>query len=90
MTRKTKEEKKLAEYRRRIKLLRESIKPEIASEEKTAIKNIDPVSSIRSELPTLQTEQQTYFKKDLKKSLIFISLIITLEIIIYFAKLKIY
>ncbi|OGK10736.1 hypothetical protein A2767_07010 [Candidatus Roizmanbacteria bacterium RIFCSPHIGHO2_01_FULL_35_10] len=80
MTRKTKEEKKLAEYRRRLKLLGQSAKPKIAVEENEPKKNIETISKVKSE--------QSFFKKDLRKSLIFISLIITLEFAIYFATMN--
>lgn len=88
MTRKTKEEKKLAEYRRRLKLQRQISLPDnklvtnqTVTEEKTKIKvkiNEDTSKGLNK-----------YFRKDLKKSLFFILLIITLEIVIYFVRIKI-
>ena len=88
MTRKTKEEKKIAEYRRRLKFQEQNNKfknpdpsksPNIITDEKTAE---------NPRAPDKVTGRQTYFAKDLKKSLLFICLIITLEIVIYFARMN--
>lgn len=84
MTRKTKKEKKIAAYRKKLQFLQEISKA----------KNIDEAKKV-SEPPSEKTietiESQstpTHFIKDLKKSLLVIFLIITLEIIIYFVSIN--
>lgn len=87
MTRKTKEEKKLAEYRRKLKLLQQSSNSEKFN---VAIKNKNGEATVPKE-KTKETNiksDQLYFKKDFLKSLVFILLIITLELIIYFARMN--
>ena len=87
MTRKTKEEKKLADYRRKLKLLQQSESSESFS--KTEITDHDEHSKPEEKITDRNIDpDQTFFMKDLKKSLIFIFLIITLEIIIYFARIN--
>ena len=84
MTRKTKEEKKIAAYRKKLQLLQEI----------TRAKNIDQPKKV-SEPPnektieTIESEPTPiHFIKDLKKSLLVILLISALEIIIYFARIN--
>ena len=84
MTRKTKEEKKIAAYRKKLQLLQEI----------TRAKNIDQPKKV-SEPPnektieTIESEPTPiHFIKDLKKSLVLIFFIITLEIIIYFVSIN--
>ena len=83
MPKKTKKEKLLALYHRKIHLLK--------NKQTTAPVT---VSTAPSSVPVTITDQETkalplsqYFFSDLKKSLILISLIIGLEISLYFAKL---
>lgn len=86
MPHKTKREKIIAEYRKRLRLLsptpvptlQEKI-PEAPPEKKPVIKETD--SDISATL---------YFKKDLKKSLLLIAIVITLEIFLYFATINNY
>ena len=89
MSRRTKEEKKLAEYRRRLKLLQPTEKTEsfAESEKPTSLEEVKTKEKIVKS--NQDSQQQSYFRKDLKKSLVFILLIITLEIIIYSARIKI-
>jgi len=86
MTRKTRAEKQLADYRRRLRLNKQNLPPETKQQ-----KNLNPVKNAENK-PSSESEAkyQSYFRKDLKRSLLFIFLIITLEIIIYFARIKIY
>ncbi|MBI5123339.1 hypothetical protein HZA75_05780 [Candidatus Roizmanbacteria bacterium] len=74
MPKKTKKEKLLALYHRKIRLL----------ENKQTI-----ISPVQTKVPTsiLIPSPPQYFFSDLKKSLILITLIIGLEISLYFAKL---
>ena len=72
MPKKTKKEKLLALYHRKIRLLENSFSPTPTPVAKQEIKNF-PINQ--------------YFFSDLKKSLILITLIIGLEISLYFAKL---
>jgi hypothetical protein len=83
MPKKTKKEKLLALYHKKIRLLENK-------QTNTPI----PVRTTPSPAPTTVTNQETktpplnqYFFSDLKKSLILITLIIGLEISLYFAKL---
>ncbi|MBI4008841.1 hypothetical protein HY357_01280 [Candidatus Roizmanbacteria bacterium] len=81
MTRKTKEEKKLAEYRRRLKQAQNSESPNKPTQ--TAV--ISQVKPLAVDFP-----RNNYFFQDLKKSLFMIITIITLEILIYFATINKY
>lgn len=117
MARKTKEEKRIAAYRKKLKLLRQitgvnnqqvkktpSVREEVRPERsqvlsstwrsrgiKTSVLNEDKPPEIEKTKETSDTQsQRLYFIKDLRKSLLFIFLIITLEIIIYFASIKDY
>lgn len=89
MTRKTKEEKKLAEYRRRLKLLKQSSPQEKNTESDSDKTVLSVKNEPKREVSPEDIKQRLHFHKDLKKSLLFISLVITLEIIIYFATIKI-
>ena len=90
MPKKTKKEKLLAFYHRKIRLLENehmdtSATPSIyLSSAPKPIVN-PPNQMINQEIKTLPINQ--YFFSDLKKSLILITLIIGLEISLYFAKL---
>lgn len=84
MSRKTKEEKKIADYRRKLKFLHQTETVNIPTETK-------PTAKIQSEVIKESSEnrqRKLFFIKDLKKSLLIICLIITLEIIIYFARMN--
>ena len=89
MSRRTKEEKKLAEYRRRLKLLQPTEKTESFAESEKLTSGLEPKPKEKIVELAQDLKQQSYFRKDLKKSLVFILLIITLEIIIYSARIKI-
>jgi hypothetical protein len=93
MPKKTKKEKILAEYRKKLKLLKESPvftpkpQPTAKKEEK-----ILPQSSISPQTKKLNKDKEdnfisSYFVNDLKKSLLISFLLIALEIFLYFAKL---
>jgi hypothetical protein len=90
MPKKTKKEKILAEYRKKLKLLKESPvftpkpQPTAKKEEK-----ILPQSSISPQTKKLNKEDNfisSYFVNDLKKNLLISFLLIALEIFLYFAK----
>ncbi len=82
MPKKTKREKILAEYRRRLKLL---TTPTVAAL---------PIARTEKKEPIIETEADSlitsYFKKDFKKSLFLIAIVITLEISLYFATINNY
>jgi hypothetical protein len=93
MPKKTKKEKILAEYRRKLKLLKESTvftpKPQPTIKNKKEEK-ILPQSPILPQTKKLNKEDNfisSYFVNDLKKSFLISFLLITLEIFLYFAKL---
>lgn len=88
MTRKTKEEKKIADYRRRLKLLKQTTESENPDESRNLETHSEVKKNEETDNLTKDIQQQTYFNKDLKKSLLFIFLIITLEIVIYFARMN--
>lgn len=108
MARKTKEEKRIAAYRKKLKLLQqitginnqqgdktleagEEVYPERSRGIKTSEANEIKSPEIKKTKETADTQsQRLYFIKDLRKSLFIIFLIITLEIIIYFASIKDY
>ena len=90
MSRKTKQEKKIAEYRKKLKLLEQLAKHDIPVIKKS---NSEPAKSPPKELNTVKPENESkkiYFLNDLKKSSLIILFIITLELIIYFVRIKIY
>lgn len=82
MPKKTKKEKLLAFYHKKIRLL----------ENKQTTTTITPTALPPAPMPIIEQETKNvsinrYFFSDLKKSLILITLIIGLEISLYFAKL---
>ena len=83
MPKKTKKEKLLAFYHKKIRLLENkqmTIPATVSTTPSPA-----PIPIIRQEIKSVPINQ--YFFSDLKKSLILITLIIGLEISLYFAKL---
>lgn len=97
MSRKTKEEKKLANLRKQKILLQQISSTKILHKEIThaPIKQIE-IESKEVKLPDLvelkpeDLSRRNYFVRDLKKSLIIIVGIITLEILVYFATINRY
>ena len=91
MPKKTKKEKILAEYRKKLKLLKEI--PVFTPKQQTTAKKeekILPQSSISHQTKKLNKEDNfifSYFLNDLKKSFLISFLLIALEIFLYFAKL---
>ena len=86
MPKKTKKEKLLASYHRKIRLLEN--KPVIASS--VQIKTSTPIfaSVLKDETkPAITEPVNQYLFSDLKKSLILITLIIGVEVSLFFAKL---
>ena len=90
MTKKTKEEKKIADYRRKLKFLHQSTETEITDGAKQADVISKSEAKVKTSDFTGNQSKREFFIKDLKKSLLIIFLIITLEIVIYFARIKDY
>jgi len=84
MTRKTKEEKKIAAYRKKLQFLQAMTKSKIVEEPKKVDQplNVKAIEAIESQ------SKPAHFLKDLKKSFVLIFFIITLEIIIYFVSIN--
>jgi len=84
MPKKTKKEKILAEYRKKIKLLNRSLTRLLASAKPESTKT--PV--VANEPPNKENSQFLfYFRQDFRKSFLIVIFIIALEIGLYFAKL---
>ncbi len=87
MPKKTKREKIMAAYRNKLRLLQQqSIKTDLPPVRITA-KNepVIPVLNKQAELSDEEKQINHYFLVDLKKSLVLIAIVITLEISLYFA-----
>jgi hypothetical protein len=91
MPKKTKKEKILAEYRKKLKLLKESPfftpKPQPTAKKEEKILPQSPISPQTKKLNKENNLISSYFVNDLKKSLLISFLLIALEIFLYFAKL---
>jgi hypothetical protein len=91
MPKKTKKEKILAEYRRKLKLLKESTvftpKPQPTAKKEEKISPQSPISPQTKKLNKEDNFISSYFVNDLKKSFLISFLLIALEIFLYFAKL---
>ena len=86
MPKKTKKEKLLARYHKKIRLLEN--KQAITSTVQTKIPNLVSVPPVNNETKTAIIEPlNLYFFSDLKRSLLLIVLIIGLEVSLYFVKL---
>lgn len=100
MSKKTREEKKIAAYRKQVKLLQQLSSPNLSKiqsvKEVPAVKKIpeekkiEPQPDTRIKNKSEDHSLKEYFIKDFKKSLFIISLIIALEFIVYFASIKDY
>ncbi len=100
MPKKTRREKVIAAYRKKLKLLKQMDKPATPQLDASFAKGEpveEPTSApsplkIEEKYPTSQedTTLKTYFIKDLRKSLLLIAFIIALEIIIYFGTINHY
>jgi len=79
MPKKTKKQKIIASYRKKIRLVQNNLpkneKPETAKTQKTANK------------PEIEIKEKNYFLSDLKKSIFLVVLVIMVEIILYFARI---
>lgn len=99
MPKKTRKEKVIAAYRKKIKLLEQMEKPSTPGVT-TSFAKSEPIGPIEDAPPIIieekpiinkeETALKTFFIKDLKKSLLLIGLIIALEIIIYFGTINNY
>jgi len=93
MPKKTKKEKLLAVYRKKLHLLEQASKqPLIKMSEPTSslTSEVGPRTNVKQTSEVKKTEQAIapkYFFTDLRKSLILVVIIIALEIGLYFAKL---
>lgn len=89
MSKKTKKEKILAAYRKKIRMLEISsslVESKIIKEKQKSDISPSPVIPVETEIKTINPPP-TYFFIDLKKSLILVFIIIALEIGLYFVKL---
>lgn len=99
MPKKTRKEKVIAAYRKKLRLLEQMEKPS-TPEVVTSFAKGEPIEPIEDASPVRieekstvnkeETALKTFFIKDLKKSLLLIGLIIALEIIIYFGTINNY
>lgn len=93
MPKKTKKEKLLARYHKKLRLLenRQTVNPPVQAKIINEVSMPPVESKIKTPInePLTQEHKQLdqYFFSDLKKSLLLITLIIGLEISLYFAKL---
>jgi len=89
MPKKTKKEKIIADYRKKLKLIEQNSTisaPSVSSFSRPVIQQVSPKVN-----PRPNTENMlVYFKKDFRKSLILIAGIIGLEICLYFATINQY
>lgn len=86
MPKKTKKEKLLASYHRKIRLLEN--RQTVASQVPTKIPAATSIQAVSHETKPVVTEPvNQYFYSDLKKSLLLIILIVGVEFGLYFAKL---
>lgn len=95
MPKKTKKQKIIAEYHKKIQLLQKQRYPNIKTEEKisTPIKKEEIIKeSIKKELLSTEAEIiiKNFFYQDFKKSFILIATIVALEFFLYFATIKNY
>lgn len=89
MPKKTRKEKIIAEYRKRLRLL-QSNQNTIQYTPSTPEPASSPEKTEKKQ-PIMETEEDSlitsYFKKDFKKSLFLIAIVITLEISLYFVRI---
>jgi len=88
MPKKTKKEKILAEYRKKLKLLQQQALSTLKIEEKKEV-NLTLKSQIKISPKKIEkefTSLPSYFLNDLKNSLLLSFLLIAFEIFLYFAK----
>lgn len=78
MSKKTREEKIVSNYRKKLKFLSQSGKDVPTTEVKQTHDNFSAD----------KTERDRFFVKDLKKSIFIISCILTLEIVLYFVRIN--
>lgn len=92
MPKKTKKEKIIAEYRKKLRLLQsnQSQEPMVS----TTAPSLPTTPVPEKKRQVIETEEDslitTYFKKDFKKSLFLIAIVITLEFSLYFATINNY
>ncbi len=90
MPQKTKKEKIIAEYRRRLQILQEHRVTVQKSEPTTLSSQSKPVLPEMAMQPKDDSLIVSYFKNDFKKSLYLIAAVIALEILLYFASINNY
>ena len=86
MPKKTKKEKLLAMYHRKLRLLEDREVKTSFIQTKTPVSTLTSVFNNKT-IPVIIQPVNQYFFSDLKKSLLLITLIIGVEISLYFAKL---
>ncbi|MFA6080984.1 MAG: hypothetical protein WC741_01075 [Patescibacteria group bacterium] len=87
MPKKTKKEKLLALYHKKIRLLENRQMAVSPVQEKVIIEDRTSVPVIENKIKTTINDPPQYFFSDLKKSLLLIVLILGLEVSLYFARL---
>lgn len=96
MPKKTRKEKVIAAYRKKLRLLEQMgqpTTPEVITYSAKSAPIEEPSSLEIEEKSTIDKEEtalKTFFIKDLRKSLLLVGLIIALEIIIYFGTINNY
>ncbi len=86
MPKKTKKEKLLAMYHKKLRLLEK--KDVLTSSVQTRVKETTPTFSVSSKTKTVENEPvNQFFYSDLKKSILLIILILGIEVSLYFFKL---
>jgi hypothetical protein len=90
MSRKTKKEKIIADYRKRLKLFSQNQNSPVVIENKQIQPNQKKIArpDKLNRPPSSDIEKNRFFIKDFRKSIFIISLIITLEIVLYFARIN--
>jgi len=90
MPKKTKEQKIIANYRKKLKLLQQQtyIPPLETTKPKIVIQQIN--KPIVQENESIKKDEllKKFFFQDLTKSILLIALIVTLEIVLYFVRIK--
>ena len=90
MSRKTKKEKIIADYRKRLKLLSQDQKSPVVIENKEIQPNQKKIArQDKQNMPSSSDGgKNKFFIKDFRKSIFIICLIITLEIVLYFVTIN--
>ena len=91
MSKKTRKEKIIASYRRKLHILKkQETQPAAGQPQETVHQPVKPVNIIEKKLAPADEDLtiKKFFLSDLRKSAVIISLIIALEIVFYFVRIK--